>query len=269
MRTATEPRLTQDQVDFYKREGYLAYKQPVFSPERFKALKDHFEEKLARLPANIRPESMDVPHFVDLKLFDWLLSDEVLDLVEPVIGPDIALWSSHFICKPKGDGRRVPWHEDSAYWKGRLDPMEVVTVWLSIDPSSLQNGCMKVIPRTHSNGYSEYEPVDATRHVFSSEIKRHQFDEKTAVALELQPNEASLHNGKLMHSSEANTSAIRRCGYTMRYIPTHVKLQLDKNSMHKIFLARGRDRAGNSYGDPTKCYEELRRYKEQHGNNGH
>jgi hypothetical protein len=39
--------------------------------------------------------------------------------------------------------------------------------------------------------------------------------------------------------------------------------------MHKIFLARGRDRAGNSYGDPTKCYEELRRYKEQHGNNGH
>jgi ectoine hydroxylase-related dioxygenase (phytanoyl-CoA dioxygenase family) len=128
---------------------------------------------------------------------------------------------------------------------------------------------MKVIPRTHSNGYSDYEPVDTKTHVFGREIKRHQFDEKDAVALELEPNQASLHNGKLMHSSEANKSSIRRCGYTMRYIPTHVKLNLDKNNMHKIYLARGRDRAGNIYGDPTKCYEELRRYKEKHGNNGH
>jgi len=47
---------------------------------------------------------MDVPHFVDTKLFEWLFSDEVLDLVEPIIGPDIALFSSHFICKPKGMG---------------------------------------------------------------------------------------------------------------------------------------------------------------------
>jgi len=43
------------------------------------------------------------------------------------------LWSSHFISKPPGDGKRVPWHEDSAYWAPRLSEQEVLTVWLAID----------------------------------------------------------------------------------------------------------------------------------------
>jgi len=42
-------------------------------------------------------------------------------LVERLTDPDILLFSSNFICKPQGDGRRRPWHEDSAYWKKRLD----------------------------------------------------------------------------------------------------------------------------------------------------
>ena len=51
---------------------------------------------------------MDVPHFVDTRLFEWLFSDEVLDLVEDVIGPDIDLFSSHLIAKPAGGSMRVP-----------------------------------------------------------------------------------------------------------------------------------------------------------------
>ena len=79
---------------------------------------------------------MDVPHFAHPELFGWLLADEVLDFVEAFIGPDIVLWSSHFISKPPGDGKRVPWHEDSAYWNERLSEHEVLTVWLAIDDST-------------------------------------------------------------------------------------------------------------------------------------
>src|SRR5204862_5551500 len=137
-----------DDVKFFSRDAYFLYHHPVFSPEKFQALREHFEEKLEALPPDVRPEQMDVPHFTDTKLFEWLLADEVLDLVEPILGPDIALFSSHFICKPRGNGKRVPWHEDSAYWKGMLSPMQVVTVWLAIDPSTRENGAMHVIPRT-------------------------------------------------------------------------------------------------------------------------
>src|SRR5947207_12424606 len=119
---------------------------------------------------------MDTPHLTDTKLFEWLFADEVLDLVEPILGPDIALFSSHFICKPRGNGKRVPWHEDSSYWRGLLEPMEVVTVWLAIDPSTKVNGAMHVIPRSFK-GYSDYEPVDPKTNVFATEIKRNQFDE--------------------------------------------------------------------------------------------
>jgi len=265
--TAT-PRLDGQQVETYRKEGYLIYPHEIFPPEKFAALKNHFEEKLARLPDDVRPESMDVPHFVDPKLFQWLLSDEVLDLVEPIIGPDIALFSSHFICKPKGNGKKVPWHEDSFYWKGRLTPMQVVTVWLAIDPSLKENGAMQVIPRTFG-GNSDYDPVDPATNVFSTEIKKHLRDDSKAVTIELKPNHASLHDGRLMHGSPPNTSALRRCGYTMRYIPTTVKMTESDRSFHQLYLARGKDHAGNEYADPSQSYPHLARYREAHGKNGH
>ena len=211
-------------------------------------------------PADVRPEAMDVPHLTDPKLFDWLLSDEVSDLVEPLIGPDIALFAGHFICKPKGDGRRVPWHENSFYWRSIISPIEVVTVWLAIDPSTRENGAMRVIPRS-LGGNSEHESVDQNKNVLPWEATKQREDDPAAVTIELEPNHASLHDGRLMHGSPPNTSPIRRCGYTMRYMPTSVKLDDAASSWHNIYLARGRDHAGNRYGDPTKCYEDLARFR--------
>jgi chlorinating enzyme len=252
-------RLTPQQVDTFKKEGYLLFNQPVFPQAKFDALKAHFEHKLstwAEDSGGKSPEAMDVPHFTDVKLFDWLLDDSVLDIVESLIGPDIALWSSHFITKPPGVGKRVPWHEDSAYWGTALDPMEVVTVWLAIDPATPTNGCMRVIPRTHTFGYSEYEPVkNPNDQVFNIEIKKGQYDESKAVDCVLKPNECSIHHAKMIHGSNPNTSSIRRCGYTMRYVPATSKFRpADRvfGDVFQIYLARGQDRAGNKYGDPTK-----------------
>jgi len=208
---------------------------------------------------------MDVPHFMDPALFRWVLSDAVLDLVEPILGPDIALFSTHFICKPSGDGKRVPWHEDSAYWKTMVSPAEIVTVWLAVDPSTLENGCMKVIPRTHAEGrkgFSDYVDVDTTSNVFGLEIDQRQRREELAVPCILKPGQASLHDARLMHGSEPNTSNIRRCGYTMRFMGTHVKLNPEAEIYHHIYLARGKDKAGNNYADPTKTYPEKAYYRE-------
>ena len=89
-----------------------------------------------------------------------------------------------------------------------LEPIDVVTIWLALDESNKENGAMKVIPATHhpKTQDSEYEPVDPQLNVFSSEIKRYQFDESTAVTFELLPNQASLHHSGLMHGSEPNKS---------------------------------------------------------------
>jgi Phytanoyl-CoA dioxygenase (PhyH) len=269
---STKPRLTPEEVETYNSRGYLIYACDVLPEEKFAGLKAHFERLLAALPDGQRPESMDVPHFTDPALFEWLFAEEVLDLVEPIVGPDIALFSSHFICKPKGDGRRVPWHEDSAYWKTMIHPMEVATVWLAIDPSTKVNGCMHVIPHTHNTGkkgFSDYDPVDTSKNIFPTEITESQRDESLAVACELQPNQASLHDGRIIHGSEPNTSNIRRCGYTMRYISTATKLTDTAREYHQIYHARGRDLANQEYADPTKSYYDFLATRHAKGKKGH
>ena len=216
---------------------------------------------------------MDVPHFMHPELFEWALDESVLGLVEPILGPDLALFSTHFICKPKGNGKRVPWHEDSAYWKSQINPMEVVTVWLALDPSLKENGCMMVIPHTHrtgQKGFSDYSVVDPAQNVFSNEIIKAHRDDSKRVYLELQPNHASLHDARIQHGSEPNTSTLRRCGWTLRFTSTAVKFNEEAfNGAHQAYLAKGHDRGGNHYADPGRAYPEVMakratRYKNAH-----
>jgi Phytanoyl-CoA dioxygenase (PhyH) len=257
----TNHRLSSKQVTNYQQDGYILFKQPVLDPGKFEALKAYFEKILSDLPSTERPEAMDVPHFVHPELLKWALDDAILDLVEPILGPDLALFSTHFICKPTGNGKRVPWHEDSAYWKGKITPMNVCTVWLAIDPSTRENGCMMVIPRTHLEGqagYSDYSPVDTTRSVFPTEIIDGHRDDSRRVYIELQPNECSLHDARIQHGSEPNASNIRRCGWTLRFCSSAVKFNDEAfDGAHQVYLARGVDRGGNIYADPTRSYPEV------------
>jgi len=256
-------RLGAAEVARYRADGYLVFPEPVFSEARFSALRDFFEKLLGDLPAGERPESMDVPHFMHPELLGWAFDPAVLDLVEPIVGPDIALFSTHFICKPKGNGKRVPWHEDSAYWAGQVEPMEVCTVWLAIDPSTRANGCMMVIPRTHNTGrrgFSDYAKVDPSASVFGTEILPGQRDDASRVYIKLQPNQASLHDARIQHGSEPNTSQIRRCGWTLRFCPSRVRFNEARfDGTHQVYLARGVDRGGNRYADPTRAYPEVMR----------
>ncbi len=240
------PKLAQDEVDFYRKNGYYLYKKPLFSEEKMRELSEIFEEQLAEKGSKLSDE-LDTPHFRDERLLAFLLSDEVLDLVEPIIGPNIGLWSSHFICKDPYVGRATPWHEDSAYWNGRLTSFDkIVTVWLAIDRSWKENGCMRVIPGTHRNGFSEYEEVNANANLFDTQIKG-RIDEDAAVYFELEPGECSLHDSRIIHGATANASPYRRNGYTMRYFSTEARVIPEKNPGFKVWLARGKDVAGNPF----------------------
>jgi ectoine hydroxylase-related dioxygenase (phytanoyl-CoA dioxygenase family) len=131
---------------------------------------------------------------------------------------------------------------------------------------------MNVIPKA-LHGYSEYLEVDADDNVFETEINwlrnlptdRVHEAKNTPAGLqvraercELRPNEASLHDARLIHGSDPNRSNLRRCGYTMRYIPASVLYeQTDPRWPHQIYLARGQGHPDNRYADPTKNYPDL------------
>lgn len=238
--------LDQRDVEHFRGHGYHLHKRQLFSPEQLDRLEMIFEEHLADKGDKLSDE-LDTPHFRDPRLLEFLLSPEVLDLVEPLVGPDIALWTSHFISKDPFTGRATPWHEDSAYWEGRLSDYDrIVTVWLALGPSNRENGCMRVIPGSHHNGFSQYVPTDQTVQTFHAEIVG--VDEDKAVDFELERGECSLHDGRIIHGAKPNPSSVRRTGYTMRYFPASVKVMpVEQNAGWRIWLARGRDTAGNTY----------------------
>ena len=235
-------------VDRFRADGYLLPGRQLFSPERLDALEAIFEEHLAARGSKLSDE-LDTPHFRDPRLLEFLLSDEVLDTVQPLVGPDIALWTSHFISKDPFTGRATPWHEDSAFWNGRFDRYDsIVTVWLALGPSNRGNGCMRVVPGSHLEGgfHDNYVPTDQRVQTFHAEIP--DVDESQAVYFELERGQFSLHDGRIVHGAAPNHSPVRRTGYTMRYFPASVTMMpVEQNAGWKIWLARGEDRAGNTY----------------------
>ena len=240
---------TPEQVAFYRENGYLTFGR-IFTRAEMDDLRRHVDEMIAALPEGKRPEGMDVPHFTDPWLFRYLAHPRVLDVVEAFLGPDLALWSSHFIAKPKGDGKAVPWHTDGAYWGEILRPMHVLTLWLAVDESTRENGCMRVIPGSHRAERAEkdaYVPVDSQENVFGIELRQDLMDENRAVDLELAVGECHFHDAWTLHSSCPNTSEKRRCGYTMRYMPANVVFQPgDWARSHRIYLVRGQDRTNGA-----------------------
>ena len=95
-----------------------------------------------------------------------------------------------------------------------------------------------------------------------AQIIAEQVDEEGAVDLEIRAGECHRHHARTIHGSKANRSSRRRCGYTMRYMPASVKYHPENHGGHGhgIYLARGRDLAGNDYLDPAKpAPESLQR----------
>ena len=166
-----------------------------------------------------------------------LISDErLLDIAEIFVGRDIALFASHYISKPPFSGQPVLWHQDGVYWP--LEPMNVVTVWLAVDESTPENGCMRVIPGSHRGKLHGVRNRDDMPNVLGSESAV-DVDESGAVDLVLAPGDVEVHHPGIMHASDANTSPKRRCGLTIRYIPTSTRIAAEEQPYASALLLRG------------------------------
>jgi ectoine hydroxylase-related dioxygenase (phytanoyl-CoA dioxygenase family) len=182
----------------------------------------------------------------------------VLDAVEQLIGPDIILWGCQVFCKPGGDGMEVPWHQDGQYWPIR--PLATCTVWIAIDASTTDNGCLRVIPGSHRrHQLRRHHRSTRTDVVLDQELDADAFDEVAARDVALQPGQMSLHDVYLIHGSHANSSPRRRAGLALRYMPAtshfdrgllqpgaSTSTYLVDFSQRPIWLTRGVDRTGKN-----------------------
>lgn len=228
----------------YREEGYTLVDQ-VVPPGEMDAIQapiDAFVEEWSKV---MRPEHLDKPHVWNRQFLDIASHPRLLDAVAQFIGPNIVVFSTHVICKAKGDGLAVPWHQDGNYWP--LEPMNVITLWLAIDDSNVENGCMRVIPRTQDVGPIEHEQAENPEtKVLHEQLPARCVDESKAVNCVLKRGGCSFHAPYLIHGSTRNTSPRRRCGLTIRYMPPETKMlrtgKLSKwFAQHPLYLVRGVD----------------------------
>jgi hypothetical protein len=181
------------------------------------------EDCLHRLEAIEKARGGRLPPMMALKphlLIPWLWNlvhdDRVVGPVRKILGPDILCWASSFFNKSPGEAKYVPWHQDATYWG--LDRPNAVTAWIAFSPSTVESGCLRVVPGSHKMLLRHELAQDANNMLYGQEKLVDGVEEKNSVNVELAPGEMSLHHLLLVHGSAPNRSGKRRVGFAIRYI---------------------------------------------------
>jgi len=239
--------LTEEQLAEYRAEGFLN-SITVHSSAQADQVRAGFNELEEREGKEHCQIGLQGRH-IDLK-FIWELATcpNILDCMESLLGPDIMLLSTHVFCKYPDPSvtRFVAWHQDVTYWG--LEPPEATTAWYAIDDADVENGCMRVIPRTHLAGITEHGKSERAGNLLSiNQEVQTEIDESTAIDLAMKAGQISIHDGFLIHGSGPNGSNRRRCGVTIRYCRPNVK-PARENSIKTPWpsmIVRGEDRYGH------------------------
>lgn len=225
-------------LDKFEKDGYTIFRD-VLDQQLISEASAHVDWLIQKNPG-IRPEQLHHDLMTDDPFWVRLVSDpRLLDIAEAFIGPNIALFASHYIAKPPESGQAVLWHQDGSYWP--LEPMEVVSLWLAVSDSDVENGCMRVIPGTQHERLlteEELEHHDDGSNVLGSGMHIDEINEAKAVDIELKAGDVSVHHPALIHGSKGNHSRRWRRGLTIRYIPTSTRILTD-TWWPSAFILRG------------------------------
>ncbi|MEU2061854.1 phytanoyl-CoA dioxygenase family protein [Streptomyces sp. NPDC013455] len=232
----------------YEKNGFAILRN-VLDQDLIAEAREHVEWLGRRYP-HLRPEEYHHPLMRNDAFWVRLVTDErLVDIAELILGPDLACFTSHYVCKPPHDGRPVLWHQDGAYWK--LKPMEALTVWAAIDESTTENGCLRIIPGSHELPiHAPTVRTDVANMLYSQtreEIVRDWTEKAGVVDIELQPGDVSIHHPNILHCSEANTSPKRRCGLDIGYIATSTLVANEGLYLDPVLVRGEPGSAANQY----------------------
>ena len=240
--------MRQDAVQTYAEQGFLTPLN-LFSESEIGHFRACFDELEAREGREMCQIGLQARHLDEEFIWQMATDSRILDAMQQLMGEDIMLLSTHFFCKYPDPGatKFVAWHQDVTYWG--LQPPEAQTVWVAVDDSDAENGCMRVIPGSHKHGIATHGKSTKVGNLLSinQEIPDELVDTSQAFDLELKAGQISIHDGQLYHASNPNISDRRRCGLTLRYIAPHVG-QVELNSLgtrYPTILLRGEDRYNN------------------------
>jgi non-heme Fe2+,alpha-ketoglutarate-dependent halogenase len=237
--------ITQNDTEKFWRLGYLSPTRVMTTEEAVDVrghLESHEREHGGALPASQRFKS----HLLFKWLADLIRRPVILDLVESLIGPDLLVWGTDWWIKEARSPDYVSWHQDSRYWG--LDTTKLVTIWVALSPSTLDSGCLRVLPGSHSSPPLPHIETFAEDNMLTRGQTIEGIDETEAHPLQLQPGEASVFAFGIAHASGPNQSEDRRIGVAIRYLPPDARQT--RSVIDTVSLVRGVDDHGHFLHEP-------------------
>lgn len=168
--------LTIEQLEQYKRSGFVNG-GPVLDDETVEILQnevlrviDDRSNQDAAQPVSLSNLSKDEAHPIWQIVNIWEASPAFKALVtNPKIAQmaaelsqakELRIWHDQIQYKPKAQGGRLHWHQDSPLWRTLQPKDRQITAWVALDDAEADNGCMYMVPGSHLWG-NQQEQLNA------------------------------------------------------------------------------------------------------------
>lgn len=166
----------------------------------------------------------------------FCLRPEFVAITTQLLGPDVDLyWNQSVFKQPEGE-REFPWHQDDGYTP--VEPSPYLTLWLSLNGATEENGTISVMPGSHTLGLVEHKssPLGLVCHDND--------DPNQGVIVNVPAGSMAVFHSTTFHKSGANRSKGPRKAYVIQYSRSPLKnLRTGKLLTDNIAVARNGEAA--------------------------
>lgn len=211
--------LTDSEVEFYKREGYLCLPGLVDG----RAVEQLREEVFQVLEANGVPragldratETADklrqCPQYLAGSALDTLINGEAtLAVASRLIGGPAHRYLPFTAVKAGGGGGTMHFHQDNNYT--RHDPaLGSINLWVALGDMTPDNGCLQIVPRSHQDQLDSRASDDGDTH------RQVEVDPLDCLPIRLRAGDAVAFSRWTVHGSGPNVTSEPRVAYALQY----------------------------------------------------
>lgn len=174
--------------------------------------------------------------FVDLdpRIEAIAYEPRLMELLRQLLGAEPEMFQEMALFKPPGIGREKPWHQDHAYFN-LPEGTHVVGVWIALDDTYPENGCMHLLPGAHREG-----PIPHFNRRDWQICDTNILGKSQAVATPLKAGGCLIFDGLVPHGTPHNKTATRRRALQFHYVAKGTPRTTTAERM-AIFGSEGRD----------------------------
>lgn len=154
------------------------------------------------------------PHFISPVILDFVRHAKICGVLSQVVAAHLPHWDGSVKCmqsmlfvKPPGFQGQA-WHQDEIYIPTR--DRSLCGAWIAIDPATVENGCLWVVPGSHRSGYLYPQRDHNNYEEFDGAAESWGFDVSAEVPVEVPAGSVVFFNGHLLHRSARNRSEVYR-----------------------------------------------------------